>query len=1187
MLPKEFTYPRFEANQVLQSKHLNDLFRYLDEQNRLTRTNLIGIGIVCGLDVVPVGSTQLRLLRGCGNSSAGYLITFGETDGVLSDKTYARYRPFAIPADATPYPPFYNDPAAQTYFPLWELVEGNPAGSQALTANFLRGNGNANDEKVVILYVELDEEKLKNCAPNSCDDKGNQVQVAFRPLLLRRQDADTMLSRAATLPGGAELNVPRLEAALPAMRLPRFDVPATTLGSTTQVIEAYRAILTKDFIENTLKKNWSDAYTLLGSTLSGISNDFLGWNPPYGPDDKVQLPESYQYQYFYDLLSDLIQAYDELRRQAGELLAFCCPPEGLFPRHLFLGLASENTAQVTSQYRHYFRPSPVIHAAKSQVAMVRALVQKAMRMLGQFRVPARTSLEKGSEIRITPSHLGRGPLSEKAIPYYYDLLAGTPPLLSLWNPARSQYGQANHNLSYYAPNYPASTPDFVAQPLRYDLEPYNFLRIEGHVGMPVREALTTLTELRNRQRLPFDVVAVRTGNALQGLSTLRVEDLCCCFDDLETMFRIALLELRCLYAGSVRKLIGADAAALRYRVTDADVARAKASTEYLKSTLSAQDLEIGELWARFGNNAPHDVPLDEANLSTLDFDLQQIGLLALRQAYQLPPDLPGMENYLAAFEDGTQRLLRAVETVLAKVGKTEDAPRYADRQRLLETMARQCRLAIFKLLLKEYRTRLEKVLQALLLSHYAQAQPGLQHKAGVPMGGTFVLVCHGETQEKVPQERFTTQLTHFVQEYTHAQRKIADTREELLENYPWAEQLRALLGYLERERTTVGAVEANLPVGMVFADFYLPYLCCSGCVPTVVFPPERPTEVPPLAVALGEPDCVRENTAFEITLTLSGGTPPYVVDGSAVSGASHRLIYASGTGATVVVEDSGQGTSKQTRTVTIPAHRCQPVEECDLPCGGEAKRCRYLLWMERPGRGDVLSHFGTHKAALTLPDYGVDFDFTGEFNGIIGTSNALSTDEFDSIMKGLIKQLNEIIRQKIGPGRFVLGYDKTYGLLTIQHFICEHFELFIESDYELKSRGISQRLRVQYLPEATIWTDERAQETGKVPAFGCETANLCKQEDFKPTCEAGPKITNIRILENLGHSQYLFTFTPKTSFDFCFWTFGGQPQPRYSHEKEPTVAIPPRTTQVPIRLLAITKDGCFDIREQVVELPRG
>ncbi|MBP6827175.1 MAG: hypothetical protein KA165_11505, partial [Saprospiraceae bacterium] len=49
-------YPVFEANQVLTNRHLNQGFNYHDEQERLTRANLIGIGIVCGLEV-EIGGT--------------------------------------------------------------------------------------------------------------------------------------------------------------------------------------------------------------------------------------------------------------------------------------------------------------------------------------------------------------------------------------------------------------------------------------------------------------------------------------------------------------------------------------------------------------------------------------------------------------------------------------------------------------------------------------------------------------------------------------------------------------------------------------------------------------------------------------------------------------------------------------------------------------------------------------------------------------------------------------------------------------------------------------------------------------------------------------------------------------------------------------------------------------------------
>src|SRR4249919_1994441 len=68
-------YMVFEADQVLTNYHLNQLFYYLDQQNRWTRNKLIGIGIVCGLDIVQHTDTNLiEITAGCGITSQGYLI---------------------------------------------------------------------------------------------------------------------------------------------------------------------------------------------------------------------------------------------------------------------------------------------------------------------------------------------------------------------------------------------------------------------------------------------------------------------------------------------------------------------------------------------------------------------------------------------------------------------------------------------------------------------------------------------------------------------------------------------------------------------------------------------------------------------------------------------------------------------------------------------------------------------------------------------------------------------------------------------------------------------------------------------------------------------------------------------------------------------------------------------------------
>ncbi|MCB0844892.1 MAG: hypothetical protein KDE26_16675, partial [Bacteroidetes bacterium] len=81
----EFTYPLFVPKQVLRSEDLNNIVHYLDEQNRLTRSSLAGMGILYGLDLewIPAEEetlAKIRISKGIGLSSMGYLFDIGETE---------------------------------------------------------------------------------------------------------------------------------------------------------------------------------------------------------------------------------------------------------------------------------------------------------------------------------------------------------------------------------------------------------------------------------------------------------------------------------------------------------------------------------------------------------------------------------------------------------------------------------------------------------------------------------------------------------------------------------------------------------------------------------------------------------------------------------------------------------------------------------------------------------------------------------------------------------------------------------------------------------------------------------------------------------------------------------------------------------------------------------------------------
>ncbi|MBL4605338.1 MAG: hypothetical protein JKY02_06705 [Flavobacteriaceae bacterium] len=55
-------YSKFNKNQVLTETQLNGFLDYFDDQHRLSRTSLSGVGIVCGFKVAYDGSDLVFIL---------------------------------------------------------------------------------------------------------------------------------------------------------------------------------------------------------------------------------------------------------------------------------------------------------------------------------------------------------------------------------------------------------------------------------------------------------------------------------------------------------------------------------------------------------------------------------------------------------------------------------------------------------------------------------------------------------------------------------------------------------------------------------------------------------------------------------------------------------------------------------------------------------------------------------------------------------------------------------------------------------------------------------------------------------------------------------------------------------------------------------------------------------------------
>ena len=181
-------YPKFVPDQLLTSTDLNNLFNFLDQQQRMTRTNLIGIGIVCGLEVKKssAGDT-IFISRGCGVTSHGYLIT-------LDDTVYDQFTEYdALQQDD--YENVFVDLSGSTPQSRFDLLELHPSGvtPETPTDNQPKKLTELDlAEYAVLVFVELLETDNRNCDPSNCDDHGGNVTMTFKPLLIKISDIDEL-----------------------------------------------------------------------------------------------------------------------------------------------------------------------------------------------------------------------------------------------------------------------------------------------------------------------------------------------------------------------------------------------------------------------------------------------------------------------------------------------------------------------------------------------------------------------------------------------------------------------------------------------------------------------------------------------------------------------------------------------------------------------------------------------------------------------------------------------------------------------------------------------------------------------------------------------------------------------------------------------------------------------------------
>ncbi|HKJ42122.1 MAG TPA: hypothetical protein VKA27_08500, partial [Sunxiuqinia sp.] len=192
------SFPVFEQNQVLTEEHLNAVVNYLDQQTRLSRRDLRGYGVVCGLKLSVV-NRQLNLSKGCGLTSDGDLLEW--TD----DTSFPNFRIFK---DENANYPLFKD------LTVYELIPtGTKKVDQIAFRNFSQQTERKLTDFAVLLYLESYLYDPDLCTGGDCDNKGLKQIHKLRVLLVPKDVAaqhPSLLSAGKSFFSLDKLSVQRL-----------------------------------------------------------------------------------------------------------------------------------------------------------------------------------------------------------------------------------------------------------------------------------------------------------------------------------------------------------------------------------------------------------------------------------------------------------------------------------------------------------------------------------------------------------------------------------------------------------------------------------------------------------------------------------------------------------------------------------------------------------------------------------------------------------------------------------------------------------------------------------------------------------------------------------------------------------------------------------------------------------------
>ncbi|WP_109302623.1 PKD domain-containing protein [Aquimarina sp. AU474] len=498
-------FRRFSKSQFLTESHLNQIVDHFDDQIRLSRINLSGVGIVCGFDIKSTART-ITITQGLGITTDGDLLHLyrdrGENKIIdFPEITYTHFRVYDN--EKANYTPFFYQGDDQ--IELYELLPRREDSETFPLTQLSAGDGPDLQDMVVLIYLEHFERNINRCSSLSCDGEGIDVVANFKILVTTKANAAVINSHDKTI---SRPNFKTIYYQLPEVFLPKV-IPGTddfkTLFTLWERLSA--PFGNKKIIEDVKEGFVKILDTVKAPELKLRFENRINELFDFDTDNALQ-----DIQYRYDLLKDVVDTYNEIKRVLLQLSSTVCTANlGDFPKHLMLGEVFKEKA--CYDCRHSFYKS-LAHTSKSgdrcnncnnddsatELSVcydIHNLEQKMYSLLLRVIAQLENYNFEYKLIKITPS-LIRGTLGNKAIPFYNKV---DKTLLKLWNFDKSVRHREGTNISYHT--------NLLDNKIPLDLcIDKNFYRIEGHQGKNYKAVIEKLKEIKSKKALSFNIVAL-------------------------------------------------------------------------------------------------------------------------------------------------------------------------------------------------------------------------------------------------------------------------------------------------------------------------------------------------------------------------------------------------------------------------------------------------------------------------------------------------------------------------------------------------------------------------------------------------------------------------------------------------------------------------------------------------------